>query len=73
MCLAIPGKIESISGRDLKRIATVQFGPIRKEINLSFLPEAKIGNYILVHAGVAISIIDEKQAQENLTMLGIEK
>lgn len=68
MCLAIPGKILSIPASldDTFRIGQVSFGGIRKEVNLAMVPEASIGDYVLVHVGVAISIVDEKEA--NLTL-----
>ncbi len=65
MCLAIPGKILSITNELDKtfRHGKVSFGGITKEVNLCMVPEANIGDYVLVHVGVAISIIDEAEAQ----------
>jgi hydrogenase expression/formation protein HypC len=62
MCLAVPGKIVAVSGEDLARQASVDFGGIRKEINLAYVPEAQIGDYVLVHVGFAISVVDEEEA-----------
>ena len=63
MCLAVPGKILSIEGDDpLFLTGRVDFGGIVKQINLAYVPEAAIGDYILAHAGFAISVIDEEQA-----------
>jgi hydrogenase expression/formation protein HypC len=63
MCLAVPGKIISIdSGDELTRSGRVSFGGSIKEINLACVPEAKIDDYVLVHVGVAISIIDAEEA-----------
>ena len=63
MCLAVPGKIISIAGDEpLMRSGKVDFGGIVKEINLAFVPEAGIGDYVLAHAGVAINTIDEQEA-----------
>lgn len=65
MCLAIPGKILSIS-RQLDETflyGNVSFGGITKEVNLCMVPGAKINDYVLVHVGVAISVIDEAEAQ----------
>ena len=62
MCLAIPGKIVEIEGDDLFRRARVSFGGIVREINLSYVPEAEVGSYVLAHVGVAISLIDEAEA-----------
>jgi hydrogenase expression/formation protein HypC len=66
MCLAVPGKILSISGEDNARTGAVSFGGITKEACLTFVPEAKVGDYVLVHAGFAISIVDEAEAAETL-------
>ena len=63
MCLSIPGKIISIAGESsLTRLGKVSFGGITKEINLAYVPEAKVGDYALVHVGFAITLIDEKEA-----------
>mgnify|MGYP001767729439 FL=1 len=70
MCLAVPGKIESIDGTDpVFRSGKVNFGGILKEVNLAYVPEANIGDYVLVHVGFAISTIDEAQAKETLSYL----
>jgi hydrogenase expression/formation protein HypC len=64
MCLAVPGKLLEIVGDDpFTRVGRISFGGSIKEINLAFVPEAKIGAYLLVHAGVAISIVDEEEAK----------
>jgi len=63
MCLAIPGRIEAIlNDAPLERCGRVSFGGICKEINLAFVPEAGIGDYVIVHVGFAISRIREKEA-----------
>jgi hydrogenase expression/formation protein HypC len=65
MCLAIPGKIVEIRDHDpVTRMGAVDFGGVLKEINLSFVPEAKMGDYVLVHAGFALNTIDEKEASQ---------
>jgi hydrogenase expression/formation protein HypC len=65
MCLAVPGKIMSIDSADpVFRTGKVSFGGIVKQVNLAYVPEAKIGDYVLVHVGFAISILDEAEAQE---------
>ncbi len=65
MCLAVPGKIVSIDATDpVLRCGKVSFGGIVKQINLAYVPEAKIGDYVLVHVGFAISTVDEAEAQE---------
>lgn len=64
MCLAVPGRIESVSGNDpLLRTGRVNFGGILKEVNLAYVPEAKVGDYVIVHVGFAISTLDEQEAQ----------
>ena len=63
MCLAVPGKILSIAGDDLLRAARVSFGGTVKEVNLAYVPEAVVGDYVLVHIGFAISKIDEEEAK----------
>jgi hydrogenase expression/formation protein HypC len=65
MCLAVPGKIISIAAQEdasLRR-GKVDFGGIRKEICLEFTPEARAGDYVLVHVGFALTVIDETEAQ----------
>lgn len=63
MCLAVPGKILSVDGEaPILRTGKVQFGGIVKEVHLAYLPEAKVGDYVIVHVGFAISIVDEKEA-----------
>lgn len=70
MCLAIPGRIESISGDDpMELVGKVSFGGTVKAVHLACVPEAKLGDYVLVHAGFAISVVDEKEAQETLKYL----
>ncbi len=71
MCLAIPGKIVSITKIEegVMRTAKVLFGGITKETNLYLVPEAKEGDYVLVHVGVALSIVDEEEAQKTLQFL----
>ena len=71
MCLAIPGKIKSIEAQynGLVKMAKVQFGGIVKEASLDMVPHAKIGDYVLVHVGVAISVVDEEEAQKTFKYL----
>ena len=69
MCLAIPGKIESISGDDpLSRMGKINFGGILKEACLAYVPEAKVGDYVLLHTGYAISVLDQAEAAETLKL-----
>ena len=65
MCLAIPGKIESIRNEDpLLRMGRINFGGIIKEASLAYVPEVKIGDYVIVHVGFALSKVDEDEAQK---------
>ncbi len=69
MCLAIPGKIESISGDEpLTRMGKVNFGGVVKDVALAYVPDARIGDYVLVHVGFAISQIDEEEAAKTLKL-----
>jgi hydrogenase expression/formation protein HypC len=63
MCLAVPGRITSISGEEpLMRMGKIDFGGILKEASLAYVPEAQIGDYVIVHVGFAISRLDEEEA-----------
>ena len=65
MCLAIPGKIASISGEDpLLRSGKVDFGGVLKEVSLAYVPEAQVGDYVIVHVGFALSRVDEQEAKQ---------
>jgi len=65
VCLAVPGRIVSVAGQgSLARVGRVDFGGIVKEVGLDFVPEAEVGDYVLVHVGFALSIIDEKEAAQ---------
>jgi hydrogenase expression/formation protein HypC len=65
MCLAVPGKVISIEEADATfRSGRVDFAGIVKNVNLSYVPEAKIGDYVVVHVGFALSIVDEDEAQQ---------
>jgi hydrogenase expression/formation protein HypC len=65
MCLAIPGRIVSISGQDpLERTGKIDFSGILKEASLAFVPEAKVGDYVIVHVGFALSRVDEDEANK---------
>jgi hydrogenase expression/formation protein HypC len=70
MCLAVPGKIISIEGDEgLTRNGKVSFSGIVKEVNLAVVPDADIGDYVLVHAGFAISVVDESEANRTFEYL----
>lgn len=69
MCLAIPGKILSVEDRNGVRIGRVQFGGITRETCLDFVPEAGIGDYVIVHVGFAISCVDREEAERSYQLL----
>ena len=71
MCLAIPGKIIEMVDEldDIFRTARVSFDGVLKEVNLTMVPDAKVGDYVLVHVGSAISIVDEKEAAATMEAL----
>ena len=65
MCLAVPGKLVSITGEDpFQRTGKVSFGGVMKDVSLACLPEAQVGDYVIVHVGKAISRLDEAEANE---------
>ncbi len=64
MCLGIPGKLLEISNDDALPMGKVEFGGIKKDICLAYLPDVQVGEYVLVHVGFAISKIDEQEANE---------
>ena len=69
MCLAVPGKILSIQGEDFARTARVSFGGIVKDVSLAYVPEARDGEYVIVHVGFAISVVDEAEALQTFEYL----
>ena len=71
MCLAIPGKLIEVTAQldDTFRIGKVSFEGIIKDVNLALVPEAQPGNYVLVHVGAAISIVDEEEAKKTFDLL----
>jgi hydrogenase expression/formation protein HypC len=65
MCLAIPGKVINISGDDsLTRMGKVDFSGVVKPASLAYVPEVRVGDYVIVHAGFALSQVDEAEAQK---------
>lgn len=67
MCLAVPGKIISLLDEaPLFSTGKIDFSGVTKEVSLAYVPEAKIGDYVIVHAGFALSIVDEEEAQASL-------
>jgi len=74
VCLAVPGKILSTSGDDpLLKTARVSFGGVVTDVSLAYVPEAKVGDYVIVHVGFALNVLDEEEARqvfESLEALG---
>ncbi|MFQ5795863.1 MAG: HypC/HybG/HupF family hydrogenase formation chaperone [Candidatus Bipolaricaulia bacterium] len=65
MCLAVPGKIVNISDDEpLMRTGKVDFGGVIREVSLAYVPEANMGDYVIVHVGFAISTLDEQEATQ---------
>jgi len=69
MCLAVPGKILEVEERDGSRIGRVQFGGITRPAYLDFVPEAVVGDYIMVHVGFAISRVNAEEAARTYELL----
>ncbi len=69
MCLAVPGKILSAEDRDGSRVARVQFGGIVRQVYLDFVPEAAVGDFVVVHVGFALSRVDAEEAARTYELL----
>jgi hydrogenase expression/formation protein HypC len=69
MCLAIPGKILDSAERNGLRVGRVQFGGVVRQVSLDFVPEAEIGDYVIVHVGFAISRVNEEEARRTYQLL----
>ena len=70
MCLAVPGRLLDITGEDeLYRTGRVSFGGIIKTVSLACVPEARVNDYVLVHVGMALSIVDEEEAARVFSLL----
>jgi hydrogenase expression/formation protein HypC len=69
MCLAIPGKVVSVEESNGLRVGRVQFGGIIRQASLDFVPEAEVGDYVMVHVGYAISRVDEAEAHRTYELL----
>jgi hydrogenase expression/formation protein HypC len=67
MCLAVPGQLIEVTETDpVKRAGRVDFGGVAREVSLAFVPEAKVGDYVVVHVGFALSVLDQEEAQRTL-------
>jgi hydrogenase expression/formation protein HypC len=69
MCLAIPGKVISIEQTNGLRVGRVEFGGIVRQASLDFVPEAEVGDYVMVHVGFAISRVDAEEAERTYELL----
>ncbi|MEI6361749.1 MAG: HypC/HybG/HupF family hydrogenase formation chaperone [Actinomycetes bacterium] len=68
MCLGVPGRVEEVWEADGTRMATVDFGGVRKEVCLAYVPDVTVGDYTIVHVGFALTKLDEKSALETLEL-----
>ena len=67
MCLAVPGQVISVGGGDpMSRTGRVNFGGITKEVCLAYVPDVRVNDYVIVHVGFALGIVDEEEAQQTL-------
>jgi len=69
MCLGVPGRIEEIFQKDGLHMARVDFGGVFREVCLDYVPEARVGEYCIIHVGFAITLLGEAEAQETLALL----
>jgi len=70
VCLAVPGRLTSVEGsEDLSRVGRVDFGGVAREVSLAFVPDAKPGDYVLVHVGLALTRVDAEEAERLLEAL----
>ena len=69
MCLGVPGKIVEIFEQDGLKMARVDFGGVTRETCLEYVPEAKVGEYCIIHVGFALNLLSEEEAQETLALL----
>jgi hydrogenase expression/formation protein HypC len=69
MCLAIPGRVLDTEEGDGSRLARVDFGGVTRKVSLDLVPEANVGDYVIVHVGFAISKVDEEEAHRTLELL----
>ncbi|MEO5711151.1 MAG: HypC/HybG/HupF family hydrogenase formation chaperone [Nocardioidaceae bacterium] len=66
MCLAVPGRVMSVHEQDGQTMAEVDFGGLRKQVCLAYIPDVQVDEYVIVHVGFAIQRVDEHSAQETL-------
>ncbi len=70
MCLAVPGKIVEIYQSNGLLMGKIDFGGVVREACLAYVPEAKVGDYTIIHVGFALNLVDEQEAMETLALLG---
>ncbi len=70
MCLAVPGKITEIYEANGLLMGKIDFGGVVREACLAYVPEARVGDYTIIHVGFALNLIDEQEAMETLALLG---
>lgn len=70
MCLGVPGRIIEVQEDGLMRMGQVDFGGITRQVSLAYVPEAQVGDWVIVHVGFAISRLEEEEAMETLQLLG---
>jgi hydrogenase expression/formation protein HypC len=70
MCLAVPGKVIEIFEKNGLKMGQIDFGGVTREVCLAYVPEVKVGDYAIIHAGFALNLLDETEAQETLRLLG---
>jgi hydrogenase expression/formation protein HypC len=66
MCLAVPGRVDTLTERDETLMAEVDFGGVRKDVCCQYVPDVQIGDYVIVHVGFAIQLLDEESARATL-------
>lgn len=69
MCLAVPGKIVDVYETNGLLMGKIDFGGVTREACLTYVPDAKVGDYTIIHVGFALNLIDEKEAMETLALL----
>ncbi len=69
MCLGIPGRVVETDDNPLMRMGKVDFGGVIQDVCLAYVPEAEVGDYVIVHVGFAISRVDEEEAEETLRLM----
>jgi hydrogenase expression/formation protein HypC len=69
MCLGIPGQITALTDADGLLMGTVDFGGVRKDVCLAYVPDAHVGEYVIVHVGFAITLVDQAEAERTLDVL----